>query len=72
MRTQFFQCDMCGSEIRGQIAVFLFNDTMLTNQFQNVPVQKQADFCQLCAEKIKIAIDTMGEEAKAEDQKITE
>lgn len=57
MKTQFFHCDICKNEIKGKIAVFLFNEIALTSNFEQVPVNKQADFCENCAEKIIKAID---------------
>ena len=59
MRTQFFHCDICRTEIKGKIAVFMFNDVLVNEQFQQVPVKKQADLCEACADQIVKTIDEM-------------
>lgn len=69
MRSTLYQCDLCAAEIQGEMAVFLFNDIALTPEFQNVPVKKRADFCKECAEKVKTAIDKIGQEVKVEEIK---
>lgn len=62
MRTIFFHCDLCRAEIQGEIAVFIFNGTLLNANFDKVPVKKEAHFCKDCAEKIKAAIDEIGKQ----------
>lgn len=64
MRTNYVFCDLCGIEIRGNMAVLFFNDNVLTPDFKNIAVKKEADFCEECAEKVKLAVDKIGEEIK--------
>lgn len=59
MRTQFFHCDICKKEIKGKIAVFAFNDVLIDKNLEQVAVNKQADFCEECANDIIKAIDDL-------------
>lgn len=68
MRTQFFHCDICKIEIEGKMAVFVFNDTLINKDLQTVPVSKQADFCDGCAQYIINAIDDLAKKVEAKNK----
>ena len=69
MRTTFVQCDLCGAEIQGEMAVFLCNDKIMTEDFKTVPIKRESDFCLECSEKVKKAINKIGGEIKVAQEK---
>ena len=62
MRTQYFFCDICKQEMKDNISVFVFSDTLIDKNFQLVPVTKQADFCNECSKLIVQEIDRIEKE----------
>lgn len=69
MKTQFFHCDICKNEITGKMAIFVFNETLMNKDFRQVPVTKQADFCETCSDKIVKVIDEIGKKVEDEHKK---
>ena len=57
MRIQIFHCDICKKEIKGKMSVFVFNETVINQDFKKIPVTKQADFCESCSDELVKAID---------------
>lgn len=64
MKTVFFTCDLCKADIDGQMSMFIFSDTLITAEFQQVPVKKEGHYCKACTDKIVTLIENLHDEAR--------